>query len=58
MSDPIYCPAQTFAGTYVEPAEYCETEVDDYGDMCERHDEEDRAAAAYEAWQEDSRYDD
>jgi hypothetical protein len=59
MSDhPIFCTAQTFRGTRDEPAEFCEETVDDYGAMCERHDEEDRAAAAYEAWREDSRYDD
>jgi hypothetical protein len=55
---PIYCTAQTFRATREEPSEYCENEVDDHGDLCADHDEEDRAAAAYEAWREDSRYDD
>jgi hypothetical protein len=55
---PIYCTAQTYAGSRFEPREYCETEVSEYGEMCEKHDEEERATAAYEAWREDSRYDD
>lgn len=57
MTEPIYCPAQTYAGTRETPAEYCENEVADYGDMCEKHDEEDRADEAYQDWKE-SRYDD
>ena len=39
--EPIYCPAQTRpARMYVdpEPAEYCENEVEDYGDYCADHD--------------------
>ena len=57
MSEPIYCPAQTFAGSRLEPREFCENEVAEYGDLCELHDEQDRADEAYEAWKE-SRYDD
>ena len=57
VMDPIYCTAQTFRGNRFEPSEYCETEVDDEGDLCELHDEQDRAADAYDAWK-DSRYDD
>ena len=53
----IYCPAQTFRGTRLEPSEYCETEVDDYGDLCDKHDEADRADADYERMR-DERYDD
>ena len=50
MSETIYCPAQTRpARLYVdpEPAEYCETEVAEAGDYCDRHepgDDEDRWA--------------
>ena len=53
----IYCTAQTFRGTREEPSEYCENEVDDEGDLCADHDEEERATEAYENWK-DSRYDD
>lgn len=56
-TDPIYCPAQTYPRTPFEPAEYCENEVANYGDLCPKHDEEDRADAEYEAYKE-SRYDD
>jgi len=55
--DPTYCPAQTYRQTRDNPAEYCETEVDEPGDLCEAHDEQDRADEAYEAWKE-ARYDD
>ena len=53
----IYCHAQTYASTRDSPAEFCTEEVADWGDMCETHDEQDRADAAYEQWK-DSRYDD
>ena len=39
---PFYCPAQTRAPRlYVdpEPAEYCETEVEEAGDYCPRHED-------------------
>ena len=44
MSDegPFYCPAQTMAPRlYVDPApaEYCETEVEEAGDYCPRHED-------------------
>lgn len=42
--EPIFCPAQTVpARIYVdpEPAEYCENEVEDYGDYCADHDQYD-----------------
>jgi len=58
MSEPIYCPAQTFRGNRFEPSEYCETEVADYGDLCSQHDAEDRADADYEAHRERERYGD
>jgi len=47
MSETIYCPAQTYRQTRDNPAEYCENEVADYGDLCPRHDEADRADADY-----------
>lgn len=34
----IYCCAQTYARTTDSPAEYCENEVNDYGDLCDAHD--------------------
>lgn len=55
--DPIYCPALTYRQTRDTPAEYCETEVADYGDLCDRHDEDDRADADYENYQESLRDD-
>jgi hypothetical protein len=57
VSKVIYCPAQTYRQTRDNPAEYCEEEVADYGDLCSRHDEDDRADEAYDAYKE-SRYDD
>jgi hypothetical protein len=37
------------------PAEYCETEVDDYGQLCDRHDEDDRSDADYDNYLESLR---
>jgi hypothetical protein len=53
MTDPIYCHAQT----PFEPREFCTNEVADHGDLCARHDEDDRADELYDAWVE-SRYED
>lgn len=58
MSDPIYCTAQTFRGNRFEPSEYCETEVEQEGDLCSDHEAADRADADYEAWRERERYGD
>jgi hypothetical protein len=44
-ADPILCPAQTYRQTRDEPAEWCENEVEDYGDYCERHSYTDEDAA-------------
>lgn len=52
----IYCPAMTYPRTPFEPAEFCENEVADWGDLCPTHEEEDRGDEAYENWKE-SRYD-
>lgn len=57
MSKPIYCTAQTYRATRESPAEFCENEVDDEGDLCADHDEQERATEAYENLK-DSRYDD
>jgi hypothetical protein len=57
MNDPIYCPAQTYRATRDSPAEFCENEVEDFGDLCAVHDEDDRSDELYEAWLE-SKYDD
>jgi hypothetical protein len=54
--EPIYCPAQTYRATRDTPAEHCENEVEDFGDLCPVHDEDDRADALYDAWR-DSQHD-
>ena len=44
----IYCPAQVRPARMhqdPEPAEYCENEVEDYGDYCELHGYTDEDAA-------------
>jgi len=55
--EPIYCPAQTYRATLDSPAEFCENEVEQEGDLCDRHDEDDRADELHEAWLE-SKYND
>jgi hypothetical protein len=55
MSETIYCPAQTYARTRDSPAEYCENEVADYGDLCPIHDADDRADADYDNYLESLR---
>lgn len=52
VKETILCPAQTYRATRDNPAEFCETEVDDYGDLCSKHDEDDRSDEAYEAYLE------
>ena len=57
MSDdhPLYCHAQTYAATRFSPAEFCENEVADYGDLCPTHDAEDRSDADYDNYLESLR---
>lgn len=50
MSDPIFCPAQTYPRTRDNPAEFCETEVEDYGTLCPAHEDADRGDADYDHW--------
>jgi hypothetical protein len=51
MTDyPIYCPAQTYRDTRDSPAEFCENEVDNEGDLCSDHDAEDRADDDYDRY--------
>ena len=57
ITETIYCPAMTYRGSRFEPSEYCETEVQEYGDMCDRHDEDDRADAMYDDYLESLRDD-
>ena len=57
MTEPIFCPAQTYRATRDSPAESCESEVENYGDLCPEHDEDDRSDELYDAWLE-SKYDD
>lgn len=52
MTETIYCPAQTYRQTRDTPAEYCENEVEDYGDLCSEHDAADRADADYDDYRE------
>lgn len=56
VSEPIYCHAQTYAATRDNPAEHCETEVAEHGELCDRHDEDDRADELYDAYL-DAKYD-
>lgn len=46
----IYCPAQTYRQTRDEPAEFCETEVEDYGDFCPAHDADARMEDDYDRY--------
>lgn len=39
----IYCPVQTYPQTRESPAEFCEEEVTEEGDLCWRHDVDDEA---------------
>jgi hypothetical protein len=55
-TDPIYCHAQTYRATRDNPAEFCTNEVEDYGDLCSVHDEDDRSDELYEQYLE-SKYD-
>lgn len=55
VADPIYCPAQTYARTRFEPAEFCEEEVANYGDFCPAHEEVDRSDDDWERFREDQR---
>lgn len=51
-SETIYCPAQTHRATRDNPAEFCDTQVAEYGDLCDRHEEDDRSDELYEAYLE------
>lgn len=55
MTDPILCAAQTYRQTRDNPAEWCDELVSDYGDLCERHDEDDRSDADYDNYLESLR---
>ena len=52
---PNYCTAQTHRGSRYEPPEFCEEEVENAGDLCARHDEDDRSDADYENYLESLR---
>jgi hypothetical protein len=45
MTDPIYCPVQT-------GWEMCESEVENEGDLCPAHDEDDRSDDDYDNYRE------
>lgn len=49
-ADPIYCAAQTYRATRDTPAEWCETEVAQEGDLCDAHDTEARAEDEYDRY--------
>lgn len=56
MTDgPAYCIAQTYRGNRFEQPEFCETEVENPGDLCSVHDVEDRSDADYENYLESLR---
>lgn len=56
MSDhPFYCIAQTHPGSRYEAPEFCETEVENPGDLCPAHDAEDRSDADYDNYLESLR---
>lgn len=52
-ADPILCPAVTYRATRESPEESCENEVDDYGQLCADHEEDDRADELYDAYLDD-----
>jgi hypothetical protein len=53
---PTYCTAVTYRATREQPGETCETEVDQEGDLCDKHDLEDRSDADYDNYLENLRY--
>lgn len=56
MSDhPFYCPEQTYRGNRFEPPEFCETEVENPGDLCPVHEEDDRSDEAHDDYLESLR---
>lgn len=56
-AEPIYCPAETYRQTRDNPAEYCEEEVENEGDLCSRHEADDRDDYDRERLEEDARDD-
>lgn len=48
--DPAFCPAQTYASTRLEQAEYCMNEVPEEGVLCSEHDAEAHAADEYDRY--------
>lgn len=56
-ADTIYCPAQTYAQTFDSPAEWCENEVEDAGDLCADHEADERDDYDRERLEEDARDD-
>ena len=52
-----YCPAQTYAQTFDSPAEWCENEVENSGDLCTDHEADDRDNYDRERLMEDARDD-
>lgn len=51
----FYCPVQTYPQTRETPAEWCDELVSEEGDLCERHDTEDRDDADYDNYLENLR---
>lgn len=48
-----YCPVQTHAGSInYGPPEWCSNEVENEGDLCPQHDEDDRSDELYEQYLE------
>ena len=46
----FYCPAQTYRGSLYEPNEFCETEVEQEGDLCGVHDADARMEDDYDRY--------
>lgn len=51
----IFCPAQTYARTRDNPAEFCDELVSEEGEFCPRHEEDDRSDADYDNYLESLR---
>lgn len=50
-----FCCALTYRQTRDNPAEYCDNDVPNVGDLCPAHEEDDRSDDAYERFREDQR---
>ena len=60
-TETIYCPTMIYRQSFHAPDEYCENEVEDYGQFCPKHEADNRAEhdreSLMEAARDDARYD-